>query len=124
MRASVGCKWIEPISIEDSEGSKVPFIYPDCATVGHMSDECGTSSLYNILLRTGQVWKELHNEQPLTQIYYIENCGCLDPLVEREIQLFLGVYGYHKSLSMCSNDKLNVSAGGDITNGDIPLTIK
>ncbi len=96
--SNIGDVWTLFITPKESNDTKVPFMYPDCLCVGYMSPECGMESQCNILMRTGDSWTELYDEESVDPLLYIDNSGCLDPLVESEFCTLLGYYGYKTPL--------------------------
>jgi hypothetical protein len=49
-------------------------------------------------MRTGDSWTELYDEQSVDPLLYIDNSGCLDPLVKSELCSLLGYYEYKTPL--------------------------
>ena len=87
-------------------------MYPDCHSVGYMSPNVGMESPCNILMRSGDLWTELHDEQSVNQLLHIDNSGCCDPLVESEFCTLLNHYGYETPLSIHSMVQACVSVVG------------
>jgi len=79
--------------------NNVPFIYNDCKRVGYMSVEHGLDRPSNIVLRTDSVWTELHDEQVMDPLVYLDNCVHLDPVVEAQFENLLKCYSYGRELT-------------------------
>jgi hypothetical protein len=73
--SNIGDIWVRSITPKECNDTKVPFMYPDCHTIGHMSPQLGMESPCNILMRTGDSWSELHDEQSVDPLVYIYNSG-------------------------------------------------
>jgi hypothetical protein len=96
---SMGGIWTWSVTPKESNDTKVPFIYPDCYSVGYMSPTLGMEGPCNILMRTGDSWTELHDEQPVNPLLHIDNSGHLDPLVELEFTALLHRYSHTTPLT-------------------------
>lgn len=101
-----------PIPVECND-SKVPFIYSDCKRLGTMSVKHGLDRPSNILLKTDMVWTELHDDQPMSPLGYIDNSAHLDPLVESEFMEVMRMYGYNTSTSLLANTTLPIMLESD-----------
>jgi hypothetical protein len=98
--SDIDARWVQPVAAKQCSGTSTPFIYPNCTGVGYMSPTFGMESPCNILMRSGDVWTELHDDQSVNPILYMDNCGYLDPIVEGQMQRLLRPYGYVTPLSM------------------------
>ena len=67
---------------------------------------------YNILLKTGECWTELHEDQSMNPILYLDTCAQLDRTVEEQLHRLLTFYGYSTSLPiripMCDSEDTTV----------------
>jgi len=82
------------------EALETPFLYNNCETLGYMSPTLGMNIPCNILLRTGECWTELHDDQSTNPILYLDTCIELDKTIEDQFCTLLGHYGYNTPLSI------------------------
>ena len=93
-------RWYSKAVPVEGEPLTTPFLYDDCETLGYMSPKLGMNIPCNVLLRTGNCWTELHDDQSVNPILYLDTCAELDTTIESELHRLLRCYDYDTPLSM------------------------